>query len=123
MAKKVRSRPEDTAESRFEFPVFDERAFIVHELELTLATIFSVVIAVLAGVLSAILTIYGGAALTLAAPVAVGLVVIIFSPFLLRFLRPQANEYTRGDWAGVILLELFGWLGIWFLLAGVYGTH
>lgn len=48
-----------------------------------------------------------------------GLAVVIGSPFLIRRLRAAAATYTKGDWAGLILVELFGWLGIWFVLTDV----
>ena len=41
------------------------------------------------------------------------------SPILIQRLRPKASEYTRGEWAGLILLEFFGWVGFWFLLSDV----
>ncbi|HEV2316982.1 MAG TPA: hypothetical protein VGV89_05340 [Thermoplasmata archaeon] len=123
MAKKVRSKPEDTEESKFEFPVFDEKAFIVHELELTTGMALGLTFAVVAGLLSALLSIFGGTSLTLGAPIAVGILVVVASPFLFMTLHPATREYTKTDWAGVIALEVFTWLGLWLLLAGIIGTR
>ncbi len=48
-----------------------------------------------------------------------GLAVVIASPFLIRRLRASAGDYTKGDWAALILVEVFGWLGFWFVLSDV----
>lgn len=123
MAKKVRSNPEENEESRFEFPVFDERAFILHELELTWGMAMALMVAAIAGILSAALSIYGGPSLTIAAPIGLGVLAVILSPFLFLSLRRATRDYTKTDWAGVIALEIFTWLGIWLLLAGIVGTR
>lgn len=123
MAKKVRSRPEESEEHRFEFPVFDEEAFIRHELDLTWGMAMAVVIAIVAGTLSALLSAAGGAALPVVAPVGLGILLIVASPFLYLRLRPSAESYTKGDWAGMVALEVFGWLGVWFLLISVIGVR
>jgi len=125
VAKKARKRLEEEAEANsFEFPVFDERAFISHEFEQTVATGFAVAFAVLLAVISfgldRVLRSASQAALEGAVPALVSLALIIASPFLLRRLRTAASTYTRGDWASLILLELFGWLGFWFLLTDVF---
>jgi len=31
-------------------------------------------------------------------------------------LRTKSAIYTKGDWAGLIALEFFGWLALWFVL-------
>jgi hypothetical protein len=122
VAKKARKRLEEEAEAAsFEFPVFDEQGFIAHEYEQTFATLYAVLIALALGVLSAAL---GGAlaaaapALEALIPILVAIAVIIASPLLLARLR-DTSTYTKGDWASVILLEVFGWLGVWFLLANL----
>jgi hypothetical protein len=114
MAKKARRKREEDAESTaFEFPEFDLRKFLEHEYEQTYATALSLGLAVLLGFASWGLA---RAGLPSVVPLVVGLAVIVFSPYLLQRVRTAAQEYTKGDWAGLILTELFGWLGIWFLL-------
>jgi hypothetical protein len=125
VAKKVRKRlEEEAAENAFEFPEFDEGAFIRHEFEQTWAMAFAVVVAVALGVVSFVLDRalagFSQPALQGLAPAALSLGVVGFSPFLLQRLRNGAKDYTRGDWAGLIVLEIFLWLGLWFLLADVF---
>ena len=123
MAKKVRTRPEESEENKFEFPVFDERAFVDHELELTYGMMLAIVFAVIAGALSGLVSVAGGSALPVAVAVVVGLAVIIASPFAIRTLRGAASGYTKGDWAGLIALQFFGWLGLWFLIGELFTPH
>ena len=125
MAKKARKRLEETeAAASFEFPTFDERGFIRHELEQTTATGFAFGLAVLLAVLSfgidRLIGPGGSPTLQAALPVLVSIGVVIASPTLLGRLRPAVAEYRRGDWVSLFLLELFGWLGIWFLLTDVF---
>jgi hypothetical protein len=123
MAKKVRQKPEATEESRFEFPVFDERAFVHHELELTTGTILALLWAVIAGVLSGVLSLLAGGAgndLFLALALVVGIAVVASSAVIFPRLHDSVDSYTRGDWAGLFMLEIFGWVGLWFLIAGVF---
>jgi hypothetical protein len=119
MAKKVRQRPEETEESRFEFPVFDEVAYIRHELEVTLGMALAIVWAVLAGLLSTYVSIVGGSALTIAVPLALGAFVIASSFVAFPALHSTVASYTKTEWAGLIALEVFGWLGLWFLLSEI----
>jgi hypothetical protein len=128
MAKKARKKLEDDAEaSSFQFPEFDEPAFMAHEFEQTIAMGFALVVAVaLAAVSFALdrgLSGFSQPTLQWLVPLAVSIGVIAFSPLILRRLRTGAPEYTRGDWATVILLEVFGWLGFWFLISDVFGPH
>ena len=124
MAKKARKRLEEEAASAFEFPEFDELAFIRHEFEQTYAMFFAVIVAIALGVASfavdRALAGYSQPALQGLVPPAFSIAVIAFSPILLQRIRPAASEYTRGDWAGLIVLEIFLWLGLWFLLADVF---
>jgi hypothetical protein len=125
MAKKARRRLEETeAVVSFEFPTFDERGFVRHELEQTVATGFAFALAVLLAVLSfaldRVIAPTGQAILQVALPVLLSISVVIASPILWARLRPAASEYRRGDWASLILLEMFGWLGLWFLLTDVF---
>jgi hypothetical protein len=100
---------------------------MLHEWEQTIATGFALVVAVALAVVSwAIdrgLSGFSQPVLQGVVPVALAIGVIAFSPLILLRLRRGKPEYTRGDWASVILLELFGWLGFWFLISDVLGTH
>ena len=122
MAKK--KKLEDDAADAFEFPEFDEAGFIQHEFEQTYAIAFAIVVAVVLAVVSFAvdrgLAGYSQPTLEGLVPVALSIGTIIFSPFLLQRLRVPARDYTRGDWASVILVEGFGWLGFWFLLSNVF---
>jgi hypothetical protein len=121
MAKKARRRSEEQAKEEeshhFQFPEFDELKWILHELELSLALAVAFVITVGLAVLS---WAYDHATTGfLFLPLLVGIGVISFSPTIIQRLRPEAHEYTRGDWAGLIVVELLGWLGLWFLFLNV----
>ncbi len=119
MAKKVRKRPEEVEAPKFEFPAFDEESFAKKEYELTGATALAGIITVLLGILGWVLT---GAGMTGWLPFGLGLVIIALSPMLIGRLRSNSNLYTRGDWAGLIVLEFFGWLALWFVLLNVSPT-
>ena len=128
MAKKARKKLEEDAEiGSFQFPEFDVRTFIAHEFEQTIATGFAVVVAVALALLSVGidrgLAPYSQPVLQGLVPFVISVIVIASSPLILGRLRRDAPEYTRGDWASVILLEIFGWLGFWFLFSDVFGTH
>ena len=128
MAKKARKKLEEEAEAAsFSFPEFDEEAFVRHEFEQTIAMGFAVAVSILLAVLSFGLDrgLSGVSPSTLqwVLPVVIALAVTAFSPFLLQRLRNGAPDYTRGDWATVILLEVFGWIGFWFLLSDVFPVH
>lgn len=113
MAKKVRRKLEEEEAAAFEFPVFDEVAFMTKEFELTYAL-------ALAGAFSAVLGVLGWAlsvtGLSWYFVFPLGLVLIAVSPFVIRRLRPRSTVYTKGDWAGLVALEFFGWLALWFVL-------
>jgi len=113
MAKKVRRKLEEEEAAAFEFPVFDEVAFVDKEFEMTTALALAGAFTVLLGVLGWALTVSG---LPLYAAFPAGLVVLIASPFVIRRLRAKSSIYTKGDWAGLIALEFFGWLALWFVL-------
>jgi hypothetical protein len=117
MAKKARRRLDEEEQFRsFRFPVFDESAFVKHEFEQSVATGIVFGFAVALGLFSFALTTVG---LPWFGPLILGIVVIAFSPTVVRRLRPSAQEYTRGDWAGLLMLQIFGWLGLWFLFTNV----
>jgi Flp pilus assembly protein TadB len=114
VAKKVRQKPEESDPARhFEFPTFDELKFLRHEFEQTSATLVAFVFALGLGALAFLIT---WAALPALLAAALSLVLIAFSPWLIRRIRASATDYTRGEWAGLVLIEIFGWLGFWFLL-------
>ena len=115
MAKKVRPKSEEEA-GGFEFPEFDESKFVHHEFEQTVATALAFVLGLVFAGLSFAL---GALNITFVLPLVGGLAGIVASPYLIGRLRPLATEYTRGEWAGLLLLEIFSWLGIWFLLTDV----
>ena len=118
MAKKVRRNPEEEdPEKSFQFPPFDQQAFLNREFEQGRAMWIAVGFAGLLGGLSYLINRLG---LLLVLPIVLGITVVALSPFLIQRLRAKARKYTRGEWAGLILLELFGWLGIWFLLLNVF---
>lgn len=121
MAKKVRKskKLEEEEAASFEFPVFDEFAFVSKEFEMMAAVTLASLIAVLLGILGWALTAGG---MYTAIPWALGLLGIVASPFLIRRLRTRSALYTKGDWAALIALELFGWLAIWFVLLNVSPT-
>jgi hypothetical protein len=117
MAKKAKRKlDEDGAIKPFEFPEFDERKFLRHEYEQTFATGIAISIAVFLGVVSWAMDRVG---LPLIVPVVFSIAFVVFSPYLYLRIRETATEYTKGDWAGLILTEAFGWLGIWFLILDV----
>ncbi|MCI4328210.1 MAG: hypothetical protein L3J86_01380 [Thermoplasmata archaeon] len=117
MAKKGKRKLDEAGEIKpFEFPEFDERKFLLHDYEQTIATAIAISLAVGLGALSWALDRTG---LPLVVPVVVAIAIIVFSPYLFQRLRETAGDYTKGDWAGLILTEAFGWLGIWFLLIDV----
>jgi hypothetical protein len=113
MAKKVRRKPEEEEPTAFEFPVFDEKAFAEKEFELTYALTLAGVITILLGVLSWALSVLG---VWWYVVFPVGIVLIAFSPMLIRRLRSKSSVYTRSDWFGLMALEFFGWLALWFVL-------
>jgi hypothetical protein len=113
MAKKVRRKPEDVQAPAFEFPVFDEVAFLTKEYELTYAAALTGGFTVLVGILSWALSVVG---LLWYYVFPLGILLIALIPFLVRRLRPRSSTYTKGDWAGLVALEFFGWLALWFVL-------
>lgn len=123
MAKKARKRLEEAEATAFEFPEFDERGFMDHEFEQSFATAISLAIAVALGAVSFALTHAlanaGAGILEGIVPVVVGIGIIASTPLFVGRLRAKASTYTKGDWASMILMELFGWLGVWFLLTDV----
>lgn len=117
MAKKARKKVGDDPEHpAFRFPEFEIEKFLQHEFEQTFAVLVALVLAVVLGVVSWAID---RAGLPDVIPVVLGIAGIAFSPYLIQRLRRDSGEYTKGDWAGLILVEAFGWLGLWFLLLNV----
>ena len=114
MAKKARQRVEEALEKPFELPEFDIPKFLHHEFEQTRATLVAFGFAVVLGVVSFLLSRLPTYVLV---PFGVGFVLLGASPFLIQRIRPRWEEYTRGEWAALIAVEFFGWIGFWFLLA------
>ncbi len=124
MAKKARKLLETKEEfEQFQFPKFDEGKFILYELEQSSATLFSIALAVLVALATWQLTLYGlgqGAGTIFGAiSVVIGIGVGILLPFLIRAVRELSATYKKGDWAMLIILYLFLWLGLWTILLNV----
>jgi hypothetical protein len=117
MAKKARRKVEEAAEPPFEFPVFDLKAFLTHEFEMTTATTIALLVAILLGLLSWALGVVG---IPWFVAVVVAIVIIAVVPVVLTRIREETKIYTKGDWAGLFLMEIFGWLGFWFLFANLH---
>jgi hypothetical protein len=116
MAKKARKKLEDDAIPAFEFPVFDEAGFVWKEYELAAATALAGVIALGLGLMGWILT---GLGLNGFIPLGLGIAAMAGSVWLIQAIRPNSSYYTKGDWAGLLALEFFGWFAIWFLLLNI----
>ncbi|MGA7922898.1 MAG: hypothetical protein WCA77_02860 [Thermoplasmata archaeon] len=120
MAKKVRKKPDEEAEFRnFQFPEFDEAKFYRHEFDQTYATVAAIAVALLLGVVSYLVDTVG---FLLFVPPILGIAGVAFSPWLIQRVHVPQTPFTKGEWAGLFLLEIFGWLGVWFLLLNVFPT-
>jgi hypothetical protein len=115
VAKKARKKLEEE-EPAFEFPAFDELAYIKKEYELAGGLGLASIIAVLLGLLGWVMSVGG---IPFYGPFLVGLGGLIASPYVIRGLRKGSSLYTKGDWAGLLALEFFGWLALWFVLLNV----
>lgn len=113
MAKKARRKLEEEEEPAFEFPVFDETQFATKEFELGTGLLLAGLFTVAIGVIGWALTVAG---LPFYVPLLVGVVIIAASPIVISRLRRLSSLYTKGDWAGLLALEFFGFLALWFLL-------
>jgi hypothetical protein len=119
MAKKARRKLEEEEAAAFEFPVFDELGFVTKEFELSAALAIVSAIAILLGLLGWVLTAQG---INGYVPFAIGLLGLIGTPYLVQRLRRKATLFTKGDWAGLLALEFFGWLALWFVLVNISPT-
>ncbi|MGA9840255.1 MAG: hypothetical protein WBF81_08590 [Thermoplasmata archaeon] len=116
MAKKARKKLEEEEAAAFEFPPFDESSFATKEFELGMGLLLAGIFTLVIGVVSWALSVSG---LPWFVPLLIGVVAIILSPFAIRRLRTLSTLYTKGDWAGLIAMEFFGWFALWFLLLNV----
>jgi len=119
MAKKARRKLEEEEEAAFEFPVFDEVGFITKEFELTVGLLWAGLFAVLLGLMGWALTASGIDGLV---PFSLGILGVIGGLFAIQKIRPRSTLYTKGDWAGLFILEFFGFLALWFLLLNISPT-
>lgn len=113
MAKKARRKLEEEEEAAFEFPAFDEDAFVTKEYELGGGLLVVGILTLGVGLLSWAISLTG---LTVWVPLGIGILIVAASPFVLQRVRTRSELYTKGDWAGLLVLEFFGWLALWFLL-------
>ena len=117
MAKKVRRRPDEDAEEKaFEFPVFDEAGFATKEFQLTGAIALGSVLALVFGVFAWLCT---HAGLGWYVPFPLAFLLVLLSPWFLRPVLSGSSGFTTGDWAGVVALEFFGFLAVWFVLVNL----
>lgn len=121
MAKKAKQKLDEEEKAKaFKFPEFDVPAFLNYELEQTwamlIALMFSIAMIIVAwrvtlyGLSIGQGGVYGGISLVL------GIFVAVVMIDTIRRIRPKASEYRKGDWAMLIMLYLFLFLGIWALL-------
>jgi hypothetical protein len=117
MAKKARRRLDEQAEEKaFDFPVFDEAGFAAKEFQLTGAVAATSGVALVLGALSWLCT---SDHLPWYLPFPLSFLVVLLSPLFLRRLLTGSTLFTKGDWAGLIALEFFGFLAVWFVLVNV----
>lgn len=118
MAKKVRSRGETVAEEPgFEFPVFDERAFLDKEYEISRGMAIAGLLAIAVGIACWAGT---SAGLPWYVQVVFGLLGLIAVYPVVHALHPRAHVFTNGDWATLFAVVFFGWLAIWFVLLNLF---
>lgn len=114
MAKKVRGKPgTEEVDPPFEFPKFDDRAFLDHEYEITRGLLIAAGISLLVGIVSWAIDV---ARLPWEIPPVLALFVLIFLYSIIRELHPRARIYTKGEWATMYAVVFFGWLASWFVL-------
>jgi hypothetical protein len=116
VAKKARRKDEEDATPSFEFPEFDEQAFLAHEFEQFRATVLAFSLGVALGIAAFLI---GDLGFSPYLPLIVGFVGTAALALVIRQLRPASSEYTKGDWASLIVLIFFGFLGVWFLAANL----
>ncbi len=118
MAKKAKRKLEEDDEYKsFQFPEFDDTKFLAHEFEQTYATAIAFGVA---GAMAVVAYLIDRANVPAVVAVVASILILLSAPFLIQRLRPLSTEYTKGDWAGLIVMMLFGWLGLWFVLLNVF---
>jgi hypothetical protein len=118
MAKKARRKLEEDEEyNSFQFPEFDDGKFLAHEFEQTYATAIAFAIV---GIMAVVSYLVDRSTAPPVIAVVAAIAILVVAPFLIQRLRPLAGEYTKGDWAGLIVMMVFGWLGLWFVLLNVF---
>lgn len=117
MAKKARRRLEEADDDKFEFPEFDERLFLAHEFEQYYATVLAFILGLIIGAAAFLV---GRSGLPVALPLLTGVVGVAGGTFAIQRIRPASSDYTKGDWAGLILLMIFGFLGFWLLFSDLF---
>jgi hypothetical protein len=115
VAKKVRQKPEDEA-PKFEFPEFDEVGFVAKESELAAGLWIAGGLTLVLGAIAWLLTHSG---VPWDEVFLIGILGIAVSPFVISRLRSRSDLYTKGDWAGFVMLEFFGMLALWFVLVNL----
>jgi len=116
VAKKAKRKLEEEAENAFEFPEFDEKGYLAHEFEQFYATVTGFVLGVVIGVAAFGVGLTG---VSVYLPLGVGLAGTAAGALVIRQLRAGSADYTKGDWAALVALMFFTFLGFWFLLANV----
>jgi hypothetical protein len=117
VAKKVRRKPDEEAEEKaFDFPVFDEAAFADKEFRLTWGIALGSTVAVLLGAFAWFCT---SVQLGWYVPFPIAFLLVLLSPWLLGRAVRGSTKFTTGDWAGIVALEFFGFLAVWFVLVNV----
>ena len=113
----MRRKPDEEAEEKaFEFPVFDERAFATKEFELTGAVGAASGVAIALGAFAWACT---NSHLPWYVPFPIAFLVVLLSPLFLRRVLGASGLFTTGDWAGLVALQFFGFLAVWFVLVNV----
>lgn len=115
MAKK-RKKDKKTEDEEYEFtpPEFKEREFLQKELKDTRAAIVTVGIAVLFGVLAAVVTATSPGLSAIA--FLIGIAGIFLLKYIYGMLKVDISGFTKKNWAGTIVTYFFTFLAIWVLL-------
>jgi hypothetical protein len=117
VAKKARRRQDEEAEEKaFDFPVFDEAAFAAKEFQLTGAVAIASGLALLLGVFCWFCT---SVHVAWYVPFPISFLAVALSPAYLGRILSGSTLFTKGDWAGLLALEFFGFLAVWFVLVNV----
>lgn len=112
MAKKRRKHEEEKEEKEYKAPEFDEREFLMNEMETGKVTILAAIMSIPMAIIAFLVMDPLGAG--------VGLMLGIMGAgsiyFLLPFLKIDPKEFKPKNWFGPISTYLFAFLAIWVLL-------